>query len=194
MRLVSAAQADFFFGAMSPYSWFAAERIGALLPRARWRPLFLGGLFHGAGRQSWGLTEERAAHTAECERRALEYSLGAIRWPADWPTSDLVVARAMTYAQGRGLLEPLALAAMRMAFLEGADLAERENVLEAGRRVGIETSELERALAEEEVKLALRAATDEALARGVFGVPTLAVGGELFWGDDRLLDAAAAAS
>ena len=43
-----------------------------------------------------------------------------------------------------------------------------------------------------QVKLALRAATDAAHELGVFGVPTVAVGGELFWGDDRLQDAAAA--
>ncbi len=43
-----------------------------------------------------------------------------------------------------------------------------------------------------EVKFALRAATEAAGARGVFGVPTVAVGEELFWGDDRLEDAATA--
>ena len=37
-----------------------------------------------------------------------------------------------------------------------------------------------------EIKLQLRAATDEAAARGVFGVPTYVVGDELFWGQDRL--------
>jgi 2-hydroxychromene-2-carboxylate isomerase len=43
------------------------------------------------------------------------------------------------------------------------------------------------------VKATLRAATGAAHARGVFGVPTLEAGGELFWGDDRLEDAAARA-
>jgi 2-hydroxychromene-2-carboxylate isomerase len=44
-----------------------------------------------------------------------------------------------------------------------------------------------------DIKARLRTYTDEAIARGVTGVPTVAVGGALFWGDD-LLDAAAAAS
>jgi 2-hydroxychromene-2-carboxylate isomerase len=39
----------FFFGPISPYSWFAAERIGALLPDADWRPVFAGGVFKAAG-------------------------------------------------------------------------------------------------------------------------------------------------
>jgi 2-hydroxychromene-2-carboxylate isomerase len=44
----------FFFGAMSPYSWFAAERIDALVPDAEWRPVFAGGLFRAVGRTAWG--------------------------------------------------------------------------------------------------------------------------------------------
>ena len=82
---------------------------------------------------------------------------------------------------------------MRMAFCEGTDLGELGAVLEAGRRVGIDVDELRRALADQELKDALRAATAEALAAGVFGVPSVIVEGQLFWGDDRLEEAAAAA-
>jgi 2-hydroxychromene-2-carboxylate isomerase len=81
---------------------------------------------------------------------------------------------------------------MRLAFLEGADLAETNAVLEAGRRAGIDEHRLREALHDPHIKDALRLATDEALAAGVFGVPTVLVGAELFWGDDRLSDAAAA--
>ena len=182
----------FFFGAMSPYSWFAAERIGRLLPQARWSGVLAGAIFKAHDRVSWGLTERRAAGLAACERRARAHGLGPIRWPEPWPTSDLLVARAMTHAQPQGLLEPFALAAMRMAFLEGADLGEREVVLVAGRRAGIETWALNGAIDSPEVKLRLRAVNDEALALGVFGVPTLATAGELFWGDDQLERAAEA--
>jgi len=192
--MIADTQVEFFFGAMSPYSWLAAERIGGLIPQARWRPVFMGALLHGAGRQSWGFTDERAAGLAECERRAHEYALGEIRWPQPWPTNDLSAARAMTFAERAGQLEPYALAVMRLAFLEGADMEQRPVVLEAGARAGLETGELEHALADEEIKLALRATTDEALSRGVFGAPTVAVREQLFWGDDRLPEAAAAAS
>jgi 2-hydroxychromene-2-carboxylate isomerase len=181
----------FFFGAMSPYSWLAAERIERLLPQARWRGVLAGGLFKANGRVSWGLTEHRKEGMADCEARASTHGLGPIRWPEPWPTSDLLVARAMVYADTRGLLKPYALSAMRLAFLDGGDLGEREAVLEAGGRADIDSSEIEEALDDAAVKQALREVTDEALALGVFGVPTVAVGEELFWGDDRLDDAAA---
>jgi 2-hydroxychromene-2-carboxylate isomerase len=177
---------------MSPYSWIAAERIEQVLPEASWHGVLLGALFKAHGRISWGLTERRAEGIADCERRASGHGLGPIRWPDPWPTSDLLIARAMTAAQERGMLKEFALTAMRLSFLEGLDLAERSSVLEAGRRAGIDPVELEREVAGHGVKDALRRTTDAALALGVFGVPTVAVGNELFWGDDRLEDAAAA--
>ena len=91
-----------------------------------------------------------------------------------------------------GLLRPLALAAMRLAFLEGGDLGEIETVLEAADRAGLDRRELREALVDPEVKQALRESTGEALALGVFGVPTVAIEAELYWGDDRLPEAATA--
>jgi 2-hydroxychromene-2-carboxylate isomerase len=181
----------FFFGAMSPYSWFAAERIDGMLADAQWHGVLAGAVFKAAGRVSWGLTERRAAGIADCEQRAETLGLGPIRWPQPWPTSDLLVARGMAYAASRALLEPFALEAMRLCFLEGRDLGELESVLESGRRAGIAAGELEAALAEQTVKDSLRTVTEDAIARGVFGVPTVVLGTDLFWGDDRLEDAAA---
>jgi 2-hydroxychromene-2-carboxylate isomerase len=183
----------FYFAAMSPYSWFAAERIGELLPRAHWEPVFAGGLFRSAGRKSWGLDERREENIHECERRALQHGLGPISWPQPWPTNDVHVARAMTYAATRGLLHEYALAAMRAAFREGADLERREVLVEIGARVEIPQDELEAALEDPDVKGRLRSTTDGAHELGVIGVPTVVVGEQLFWGDDRLEEAALAA-
>jgi 2-hydroxychromene-2-carboxylate isomerase len=64
-------------------------------------------------------------------------------------------------------------------------------VLEAARRAGLDPERLQDRIADPEVKERLRAATEAAHARGVFGVPTVAVGDRLFWGDDQLELAAA---
>jgi 2-hydroxychromene-2-carboxylate isomerase len=184
----------FFLGAMSPYSWFTAERIDDLLPGAEWHGIFLGGVFTATGRSSWGLGEHRGEGMAECEARAERYGLSPIRWPDPWPTNDLTVARAMAYATHEGRLKPFALAAMRLAFLEGGELGEAETVLEAGRRAGLDVATLADALSDPQVKAALREESDAAVAQGVFGVPTVIVAGQAFWGDDRLEEAAAAAA
>ena len=177
---------------MSPYSWFAAERIDQLLPEACWRPVFAGALFRESGRSSWGLGDRRQQGMADCETRAIAHGLGAIRWPDPWPTNDVIVARAMTFADRRGRLREFALATMRMAFREGADLGEMAIVAEAAQRVGIDAGDLKRSVGEPEIKNALRATNEQARSLGVFGVPTVTVDREVFWGDDRLDQAAAA--
>lgn len=206
-RVSSQAPPSFFFGVMSPYSWFAAERIGRLLPQARWRGVLAGVVFKEHGRTSWGLTERRAEGIADCEARACEYGLGPIVWPEPWPTSDLLAGRAMAFCERRDSEDPpaagtadssepgsplkaFALAAMRMAFLEGADLEQLDAVIEAGRRSGIEERKLREAMKDQRVKDELRAITGEAIAAGVFGVPAVLVRDQLFWGDDRLQEAA----
>jgi 2-hydroxychromene-2-carboxylate isomerase len=185
-RIVGAPQPLFYFGAMSPYSWFAAERIGTLLPQARWHGLLAGAIFKANDRTSWGLTDARRRGIEDCEARAAAHGLGPIRWPDPWPTSDLLVARAMVHADRQERLEDYALAAMRLSFLEGVDLGRSDAVLEAARRAGLDAEAMHEAIGSEEVKQGLRAVTDEALRAGVFGVPTIVLGEELYWGDDTL--------
>jgi 2-hydroxychromene-2-carboxylate isomerase len=187
---VSSEEPRFYFGAMSPYSWFAAERIEVVLPQAHWLPVLAGAVFKANDRTSWGLTERREAGIADCEERAAAHGLGPIVWPDPWPTSDLLVARAMTHALRLDLLRPFALEAMRLCFREGADLGELSSVLEAGRRIGLDPGELEPAIAGEQVKESLRRLTAQALEDGVFGVPSIVIGEELYWGDDTLERAA----
>jgi 2-hydroxychromene-2-carboxylate isomerase len=184
----------FFFGAMSPYSWFAAERIGTLMPDAEWRPVFAGGVFKEHGRVSWGLTDDRASKIDDCEARAHAKGLGSVRWPDPWPTNDLLIARAMIFAQRRHALKTFALTAMRMAFLEGLDLGQLTAVRAVADRAGLAGDEVVEAVSDAEIKTALWSANNEAVGLGVFGVPTVSVGTTLFWGDDRLGEAAAFAA
>ena len=129
---------------------------------------------------------------AEVERRAEQYNLPLLRWPDPWPSSYLFAMRVATYAFQAGRGREFTMRAFRAAFQRGHDLAAQEHVLVAAQEVGLDPRAAEEATGEPEIKLALRAATDAAHARGVFGVPTIAVGDELFWGEDRLADAAAA--
>jgi 2-hydroxychromene-2-carboxylate isomerase len=64
-------------------------------------------------------------------------------------------------------------------------------VLKSAARAGLDPEAVRAATSDPQIKQTLRDATDAAYDRGVFGVPTIAVADELFWGDDRLEDAAA---
>jgi 2-hydroxychromene-2-carboxylate isomerase len=177
----------------SPYAWLAAERIHDVLPVVPvWQPILLGGIWRHTGGGSWSLTDERAAGMAEVERRAREYGLMEVSWPDPWPSNSLVVMRAATFAQQSGRAVAFSLAAFRQAFCAGRDLADPDNVLIAAAACELHPNAVTKAVESRTVKDRLKAATEEAAARGVRGVPTVAVGDELFWGDDRLDEAAAA--
>jgi 2-hydroxychromene-2-carboxylate isomerase len=187
-------RAMFYFDLGSPYAYLAAERITTLLPEPlEWRPVLLGGLFKLAGRSSWALGDYRRREVgmAEIERRARLYGLAPMQWPDPWPSDYLVAMRATTFAFALGRGRRFTQHAFRNAFRRGADLSITANVLESAGQVGVERHDLEAAIESPQIKQSLREATDAAFELGVFGVPTVAVDGELFWGDDRLEEAAA---
>lgn len=187
-------QATFYFDLGSPFAYLAFARMDRTLPGpVSLCPVSLGALFKLADRSSWSLGDDarREAGMAEVERRALAYELPPIRWPDPWPGNYLTAMRAATFAQGRGRGREFATHAFRVAFGEGHDLSVSAHVLEAARDAGLDPREVEDATRDPEIKLALREATDAAHRLGVLGVPTVAVSRELFWGDDRLEDAAA---
>ncbi|HSZ12602.1 MAG TPA: DsbA family protein [Solirubrobacteraceae bacterium] len=189
-------QTTFYFDLGSPYAYLAAERLGAVLPEpVWWQPLSLGGLFKLNGRSSWALGDHqrRQAGMAEVERRARGYGLAPVRWPDPWPGNYLMAMRAATFAFSAGRGREFTLEAFRDAFARGRDLGVAAHVLAASERAGLDPAEVEAATQDPQVKLALRAATEAAHELGMIGVPTVAVDGELFWGDDRLGDAAAVA-
>jgi 2-hydroxychromene-2-carboxylate isomerase len=184
---------ELYFDVGSPYSFLAverAERVFGDLPELR--PVLLGGLFKLGDRSSWGVGDPalREAGMLEVESRATAYGLPAIRWPRPWPGNYLTAMRIATWADSQGAGAAFAFAAGRRLFLRGCDLSLDEECAAAAEEAGLDGIEALRAAAEPEVKQALREATDAAFARGVIGVPTVAVGDELFWGDDRLEDAA----
>jgi 2-hydroxychromene-2-carboxylate isomerase len=188
-------EATFYFDLGSPYAYLTAERIDDVLPEpAVWQPVSLGGLFKSNGRSSWALGGDgsRQGGIAEVERRARNYDLGVVRWPKPWPTNYLYAMRAATYAFQVGRGREFTIEAFRHAFARGQDLALDQNVLKAAEQAGLDREAVDEATRDPEIKLALRIATEAAHARGVFGVPTVAVGDEIFWGDDRLGDAAVA--
>jgi 2-hydroxychromene-2-carboxylate isomerase len=182
-----------YFDVGSPFAWLAAERAAAVLGVSPvFQPVLLGGLFKLAGRSSWAVGDpaRREAGILDIEGRAQAYGLASIRWPPRWPGDYLTAMRVAVWAQGHGAAEAYAMAAMRRGFTHGRDLSLPEEVREAAAEAGLDGDAALEAAADPGVKLALREATQAAYDRGVFGVPTLAVGDELFWGDDRLEEAA----
>ena len=195
----STPRATFYFDLGSPYAYLTAERISGLftdaeLEQPEWQPILLGGLFKRFGRDSWANGPRREEGIAEVERRAADYGLPALVWPEPWPGNTLFAMRAATFAKQTGRSVSFALAAFRQAFAAGRDLTEHDNVLISAAACELHPNAVVKAAGTEGVKRALIEATEWAAEQGVIGVPSIVVGEQVFWGDDRLEEAVEAAS
>jgi 2-hydroxychromene-2-carboxylate isomerase len=194
---VSEPRATFYFDLGSPYAYLSAERISRLftdaeLEQPEWQPILLGGLFARFDRDSWARRPGREAGMREVERRAQAIGIQPIRWPDPWPGNTLHAMRVATYAKSIGRSVSFALAAFRQAFAGGRDLTDPDNVAIAAAACELHPNAIAAGAASAGVKGRLREATDRAGDRGVIGVPSVVVGEEVFWGDDRLEEAVAA--
>lgn len=188
-------QPTFYYDLTSPYAYLTAMRIGEVLPAARWRPIAFAMVLRHTGREPWSLAADRSAQLAEIERRARERGLPPLRYPSGWPrqTYSLAPARACLLAEEAGLLRELSRELFAAMFVRGESFAELQPTLDAAARIGLDVEHVRTGIARAEIKERLRAVTAEAIDRGVIGIPTIAVGKQTFWGDDRLEEAAAAA-
>jgi 2-hydroxychromene-2-carboxylate isomerase len=197
---VSDRTAAFFYDFSSPYSYLAAERISGLFAEAEleqpeWIPISFGHVLKDSGRRPWSFEEDRSVDFAEIQRRADERGLPRVLYPDGWPIENYSIApaRAATFAKESGRVVSFSLAMFRQVFAGGRDL-DLDTVMIAGAACELHPNALGKALETKAVKRGLQEATEAAISRGVEGIPTVAVGDELFWGDDRLDDAVRAAS
>jgi 2-hydroxychromene-2-carboxylate isomerase len=196
-------RAIFYYDFSSPYSYLAAERISGVFAEAgveqpEWQPISFGHLLRATGRRPWSIPPEGPDpdHLAEIQRRAAERGLPEVVYPEGWPVENysLKPVRAAVYAKESGRVVSFSLACFRQVFAAGRDMSDVDNVLIAAAACELHPNAVVKGIETKSVKQRLRAATDEALALGVEGIPTIAIGDRLFWGDDRLEEAVEAAS
>jgi len=194
-------RAVFYYDFSSPYSYLAAERSSGLFAEAgveqpEWQPISFGHVLKTTGRRPWSFEQERTADLTEIQRRADERGLPEVLYPEGWPVDNysLNPTRAAIYAKESGRVVSFSLACFRQVFAGGRDMSDVDSVLIAGAACELHPNAVLKGIETRSVKDKLRAATDEALAHGVVGIPTIVVGDELFWGDDRLEEAVRAPS
>ena len=190
------ADAVFYYDFNSPYAYLAAERIDELVPGAEWRPIAFAILLNQLGELDKRLTNLNTAPIVEeITARAADRGLPPFAPPEVWPVESwsLTPLRAALVAEELGRQREFALAAFRKSFVESRCLAEIDNVVASATDAGLDGDEIAAGIQRDDVKERLKKNTAEALERGVTGIPTIAIGDELFWGDDHLEQAAAAA-
>ena len=179
---------DFYFDFSSPYGYLASTRIDAIADRhgrsVTWRPFVLGAAFKVTGQRPLVEQPLRGEYANRDFARSARLLGVPLKLPEPFPFFGLAASRACYWVADAARARALAKAIYHAAFGEGRDVTPVASVAEIARKLGIEG--VEQGVEKPETKAKLRAATDEALSRGVFGSPFFIVDGEPFWGHDRL--------
>jgi 2-hydroxychromene-2-carboxylate isomerase len=180
-------QITFWFDPVSPYAYLAFERLPQALEGiscvVAYRPILFAGLLKHWGQKGPAEIEPKRAWTFR-QVHWLAHSFGLpMRTPAQHPFNPLAHLRLlMASAHGTGAPSRRACElVLRHIWCDGADANDPDRLAGLVQRVAPAVSP-----DDPDVKQALRASTDLAIARGVFGVPTVEVDGRMFWGVDAL--------
>lgn len=183
---------EFFFDFSSPYAYLASCRIDDLAGRhgrkARWRPMMLGPAFAASGGRPNIQIPLKGAYLERDVPRSARLLGIPFRMPSRFPLVTLAAARAFYWLEEATpeAAVPFARAVFHGFFAEDRDITDHAvlaGLLEAS---GAEPAAVLDGIAQPRVKERLKAATEEAVRRGVFGAPFIFVDGEPFWGADRL--------
>ena len=180
---------DFYFDFISPYAYLATGAVRSIAEARgrtiRWKPFRLGvAVVKVMGLKPLMETPLKADYVRRDIAR-LARVLGLPLHP-DGELPDPLPPALLFYGAPVPLREPLALALLAARWAEGRDIADPCVLKSVAASVGLDPSLVAEAVDGGRSRAALAATTREAVARGVFGSPTVAVGGELFWGADRL--------
>ena len=188
------AQIDFWYSIGSTYSYLTVMRLPQVA-RARgvtfrWRPFNVRQVMIEQNNIPFKDKPVKTAYMwRDIERRAKSYGLAPII-PAPYPLAELPFANQVAILGAEeGWAEQYTRATYRRWFDEGLPAGEDPNLADSLTEIGQDPDRVIQEARSDRIADALATATEEAKSLGVFGSPTFAVGGEIFWGDDRLDDA-----
>ena len=183
---------EFYFDFSSPYGYLAAERIDAVAARhgreVAWRPYLMGVAMKVTGSSplvNRPLVGEYSRHDMARSARRLKVPLS---FPEPFPIATIAACRAVYWTERTGTEEAksLARALYRAYFAGGRNISEAEMVADVAAERGADRDALLAGIQDPAIKNRLKAVTNDAVERGIFGSPFFVVDGEPFWGHDRM--------
>jgi 2-hydroxychromene-2-carboxylate isomerase len=184
---------EFWYDFASSYSYLTAMRIEAEAKQAGlaivYRPFLLGPIFKAQGwtTSPFNLFPAKGQYMVRDITRVAAARDLPFRMPEAFPANGLHAARVALAGEAEGWIGPFTRAVFAAEFAEQRDIADMAVLSALLDRLGVDTQAALARSTTAEIKDRLRAQTETASARGIFGAPTfITEDGELFWGDDRL--------
>ena len=192
--MTTAQSVEFYYGIGSRYSYLASTQIAQLEAdtgcRVSWRPLYSGDLFAARGLdpfkgQPVSGQYDWAYRRRDAERWAAYYGV-PYREPEDVRFDPRRLALACTAAASLGAVEAFSRRLFQTLFVDGTSPLDDGVCAKLAREIGLYEGAFRAAFGHPEIAARLAAIVEEAAARGLFGVPSFVVGGEAYFGNDRL--------
>ena len=187
--------AVFWFDFASPNAYLSHRVIPDVEARTgvrfRYVPTLLGGLFKLTGNQApmiafGGIKNKLAYESLETRRFIARHGLSAFRMNPHFPVNTLKIMRGAVAARSLGVFEPYVEAMFRAMWEDGRKMDEAEEIAAVVAAAGIDAAALVARSEEPAVKQGLIDSTEAAGEAGAFGIPTVAVNGQIWFGKDRL--------
>ena len=182
---------DFYFDFGSPASYLAYKRIRQLESQydltVHWMPMLLGGVFKATGNVSPVTVPAKGNYMVNQDfpRFAKRYGV-PMQFNPYFPINTLNLMRGAVAAQSEGVFDTYADAVFDAMWQQAIDLGQVDAVVRTLQEAGLDAMSLLALTQEDVIKQTLIANTNQAVDRGVFGAPTMFVGDEMYFGQDRL--------
>jgi 2-hydroxychromene-2-carboxylate isomerase len=182
---------ELFWDAASPYTYLASTQIEALAARCGvgivWKPFLIGKAFEATGnRPPVSVPAKGKWLFKDIAMWARHYGVPLI-FPKSFPLNSLLPQRVACAALEAGQGPAFARAVMHAHWGEGRDIGQPTELAQIASRLGLDGAALLTRAQDQLIKDMLRTFTDDAIKRGAFGAPTIFVGEQMFWGNDRLV-------
>lgn len=181
---------EFYFDFGSPTAYLAHTQLPSIAKRTGaelvCHPMLLGGVFKATGNVSPVMVPAKGKYMGRDIARCAERFGVPYHWTPHFPVHTMNVMRGAIVAREDGSLVPYMDAVFRAIWVDRKNTAEPEVLAEVLSTAGLDAGRFAERIQDPAVKEALKSGTQEAVDRGIFGAPTMFVGEEMFFGQDRL--------
>ena len=186
---------EFFFDCSSPWTYLAFHNIQPLAADLKepiqWRPVLVGGIFNAVNPSVYAQRDKpvpaKAAYMLkDMQDWANEAGLKIIMPPKVFPVNSVKAMRGCLWLEPQGKLLAFASAVFEAYWSREEDISQDAVLLKICQAIGVDGAEFLAGIAQPAIKEQLKSNTEEVIRRGGFGSPTMFLGEDMYFGNDRL--------
>jgi 2-hydroxychromene-2-carboxylate isomerase len=186
---------EFFFDCSSPWTYLAFHNLQPLAAELkesiRWRPVLVGGIFNAVNPSVYAMRDNPvpakwAYMLKDLQDWAREAGLKIVMPPRVFPVNSVKAMRGCLWLEPQGKLLPFATAVFEAYWGREEDISKDDVLLKICAQVEVDEKEFLDGIAQPAIKQQLKANTEEVIRRGGFGSPTIFLGEDMYFGNDRL--------